>query len=183
MLATVSAIVSMLFVATLLAQATPASGAEPAIPPVVWELVELTAPSHGLLEIAEPGRYTVQFQAEARLVVEAGCNQVAGSYTAGNGVMDVSVSDSTLARCPSDSHSKPFLEQLAKRLALRVGRAARERRLAHGNVHDPVSGGVPPGDLVAAGLARQPAFGLELHGVARKLGDLPQTMTGCGQLY
>src|SRR5688572_12443850 len=81
MLAAGSTLISMLIAPTLLAQATPASGTEPPIPPVVWELVEIAAPSNGLPEIAEPERYSVQFLPDGRLVAETGCNQLIGTYT------------------------------------------------------------------------------------------------------
>jgi heat shock protein HslJ len=114
MLAAASALISILLAATLLAQTPPRTGTEPPIPPVVWEPVEITAPSNGLPEIAELERYSVQFLPEGRLVAEAGCNQVIGIYTTGNDslALDITLSDSTLAHCPSDVHSEQFLELL-----------------------------------------------------------------------
>jgi heat shock protein HslJ len=114
MLAAALALVSMLIAPNLLAQATPAFRTDPAIPPVVWELVEIAAPGNGLPEITDPERYTVQFLPGGRLVAEADCNQVMGTYTADNDVLalDITLSDSTFAQCPSGSHSKPFLALL-----------------------------------------------------------------------
>src|SRR5687768_13426663 len=114
MLAAGSTLISMLTALTLLAQATPASGTEPPIPPVVWELVEITVPSNGLPEIAEPERYSVQFLPEGRLVAETGCHQVSGTYTAENGTpaLDIILSHSTLAHCPSDARGEQFLDRL-----------------------------------------------------------------------
>src|SRR5687768_14484576 len=105
MLAAALALVSMLIAPTLLAQATPASRTDPAIPPVVWELVEITEPGNSLPEIAEPERYTVQFLPEGRLVAKAGCTQVIGTYTTENSVPDITLSNPTPGHCPSDSHS------------------------------------------------------------------------------
>jgi hypothetical protein len=48
------------------AQATPPA-AEPAIPPVVWELVTLTGADGVVVEIADPSLYTVQFLTDALL--------------------------------------------------------------------------------------------------------------------
>jgi heat shock protein HslJ len=98
----------------LLAQAAPASGTVPTIPPVVWELVEIAAPSNGLAEIAEPEHYTVQFLPEGRLAAEAGCNQVIGTYTAESSTpaLNITLSNSTVRKCPSDSHAEQFLELL-----------------------------------------------------------------------
>jgi heat shock protein HslJ len=101
-----------IFAAPLLAQTPPASEVAPAIPPVVWELVEMDSPGHALQEIAEPERYTVQFQSKDRVAVRAGCHQVVGTYTPENGVLDVAVSDSTHEACLADSHSEPFLQLL-----------------------------------------------------------------------
>ena len=112
MLAAALALVSMLIAPTLLAQATPASRSDSAIPPVVWELVEIAVPGNSLPEIAEPERYTVQFLPEGRLVAKAGCAQVIGTYTADNSVLEITLSNSTPGHCPTDSHSKPFLALL-----------------------------------------------------------------------
>ena len=114
MLAAGSSLISVLTALTLLAQATLASGTDPPIPPVVWELVEITAPGNGLPEIAEPERYSVQFLPEGRLVAEAGCDQVTGTYTFENGTpaLDITLSDYTLTHCPSDAHAGLFLDRL-----------------------------------------------------------------------
>lgn len=121
MLAAAPALVLPLLTATLLAPTTPASGAEPAIPPVVWELVGVATSGNGLLEVAEPGRYTVQFQSEDTVTARAGCNRVAGTYTAADGVLDIALSVSNLARCPSDTHGASFLELLDAVTAFEMG--------------------------------------------------------------
>jgi heat shock protein HslJ len=112
MLAAALALVSMLIAPTLLAQATPASRTEPVIPLTVWELVEIASTSNALVEITEPERYTVQFLPEGRLVAEAGCTQVTGTYSAENSVLNITLSDPTLDHCPSDLQSDQFFELL-----------------------------------------------------------------------
>ena len=113
MLAAASALPAILVAATLLAQTAPAAQSGIVIPPVVWELVEMTSSSNGRpLEIAGPERYTVQFQTNDTVSVRAGCNRVAGTYSAGDSVLDISLSVSTLVLCPSDIHGEPFLELL-----------------------------------------------------------------------
>jgi heat shock protein HslJ len=102
----------MVFAATLLAQSTPTTATEPVIALTVWELVEIASTSNALVEITEPERYTVQFLPEGRLVAEAGCTQVIGPYSAENGVFNITLSDPTLAHCPSDSQSDQVLELL-----------------------------------------------------------------------
>jgi heat shock protein HslJ len=62
--------------------------------------------------IAEPGRYTVQFQSKETVTVHADCNQVAGTYAAENGDLNITLILATLERCSSDSHGEPFLELL-----------------------------------------------------------------------
>jgi heat shock protein HslJ len=114
MLATASTLISTLPASTLLAQTPSPTGTAPPIPPIVWELVEITAPSTGLSEIAEPERYSVQFLPQGSLVAEVGCNQVIGTYTAENNApaLDITLSDSALAHCPSNAQSELFLDRL-----------------------------------------------------------------------
>lgn len=112
MLAAALVLLTKLLTAVPLAQATPISRAEPAIPPVVWELVAISSAGERAVEIDQPGRYVVQFQTEGRLAIDADCNRVAATYTAYDGILDVTLSVSTLALCPSDSHGEPFLELL-----------------------------------------------------------------------
>ena len=103
------ALLSLLLAATPLARATPTPADEIAIPPVVWELVELSGGGESPVEVAQPDRYTVRFQPGGKVAVGADCNQAAGTYTADNGVLIVIVTVSTLAQCPPDSQSEPFL--------------------------------------------------------------------------
>jgi heat shock protein HslJ len=112
MLASASTLTSMLLAAPVLILTPPTAESEIVIPPLVWEAVEMTASSSGPLEIAEPGRYTVQFQSEDTVVVHADCNQVAGTYAARNGDLDITLTLAILERCSSDQHGKSFLELL-----------------------------------------------------------------------
>jgi heat shock protein HslJ len=112
MLAVVSTLISTLLVAPLFAQTPTAEESATIIPPVVWESVEMTPSNDGQLAIAEPARYTVQFHNKDTVLVRADCNQVAGTYTANDGVLDVSLNVATLALCSSDSHVEPFLDLL-----------------------------------------------------------------------
>jgi heat shock protein HslJ len=109
MLIAASARISMFLAATMLAQTSSTAESETVIPPVVWEAVEMTTPNHGRMEIAEPGRYTVQFQSKETVTVHADCNEVAGTYAAENGDLDVTLILATLERCSSDSHGETFL--------------------------------------------------------------------------
>lgn len=84
---------------------TPEPGAATAIPPIVWNLIEFP----GVGRINEPGRYTVQFLQDGQISARADCNWVAGLWTAADGVLDVTITQSTLAGCPADSLEQPFV--------------------------------------------------------------------------
>lgn len=87
---------------------TPAPVAESAIPPIVWSLAEYP----GVGQIGEPGRYTVQFLEDGQISAKADCNWVAGVWTAADGVLDVTITRTTLALCPEDSLEQPFVQSL-----------------------------------------------------------------------
>jgi heat shock protein HslJ len=102
------ALLSLFLVATPVAPATPPSTGFDVIPPVLWELVELTDEDGKSTEVAEPARYMVQFRPEGELAVVADCNQVAGTYEAANGDLEIMLGVSTLVLCPPDSQAEPF---------------------------------------------------------------------------
>lgn len=98
-----------LLLLTPLWQATPVPPAQSAIPPLIWELVELTVGQDQAEEIAEPARYTVQFLPDGKLAIGADCNRATGGYEAADGTLKIGLLASTLALCPPDSRSEPFL--------------------------------------------------------------------------
>ncbi|MCA9878064.1 MAG: META domain-containing protein [Thermomicrobiales bacterium] len=87
---------------------TPVPGPETAIPPIVWSMTEFPAVG----PITEPGRYTVQFLEDGQISAKADCNWVAGVWTAADGVLDVTITRTTLAACPPDSLEQPFVQAL-----------------------------------------------------------------------
>ena len=87
---------------------TPVPGPETAIPPIVWSMTEF--PTVGALN--EPGRYTVQFLEDGQISAHADCNWVAGNWIAADGVLDVTITRTTLAACPEDSLEQPFVQAL-----------------------------------------------------------------------
>lgn len=87
---------------------TPVPGPETAIPPIVWSMVEFP----GAGPINEPGRYTVQFLEDGQISAHADCNWVAGVWTAADGMLDVTITQTTLALCPEDSLEQPFVQAL-----------------------------------------------------------------------
>lgn len=87
---------------------TPEAGAATAIPPIVWNLIEFP----GVGPITEQGRYTVQFLQDGQISAHADCNWVAGLWTAANGALDITITQSTLVGCPADSLEQPFVLEL-----------------------------------------------------------------------
>ena len=91
-----------------MAQSTPVANTPPALPPLLWELVEFTAADQPPLPVAQPASYTVQFLPEGKVGVRADCNQLLGDYSATAGEIDVTLRVSTLALCPPESHATQF---------------------------------------------------------------------------
>ena len=89
------------------AQETSPTDAAQAIPPLVWQLTAF--PGAGPIE---PGRYTVQFVPDGTVAIRADCNWVLGTWTGGNGVVDITVTQTTVAACPADSLEEPFVQAL-----------------------------------------------------------------------
>jgi para-nitrobenzyl esterase len=81
---------------------------ETAIPPVVWELVELTELGGAPVAIADPSRYRLQFLPEGELIARLDCNRGRGSYIAADGVLTVTPLAITRMLCPPDSHDATF---------------------------------------------------------------------------
>jgi heat shock protein HslJ len=96
---------------TGLAQATPMPS-EPAIPPIVWELVAYAANGGEPVAIDDPARYTLQFLPNGELLARLDCNQGRGGYTAVDGVLSVTPLAATRAACPPGSHDTDFLRLL-----------------------------------------------------------------------
>jgi heat shock protein HslJ len=90
-----------------LAPATP-TATETSIPPVVWELVSLTAANGFHADIEDSSRYTVQFLPDGRLTAKLDCNQGSGGFTATDGVLEIEQMISTLALCDADSNGHNF---------------------------------------------------------------------------
>jgi heat shock protein HslJ len=101
-----------LLIATLLAvtMLLPAAAAQdaPAIPPIAWQLTAFP----GVATPLEPGRYTVQFVPDGTINIRADCNWVLGTWSGGNGVLDITVTRTTVAACPADSLEEPFVQAL-----------------------------------------------------------------------
>jgi heat shock protein HslJ len=90
------------------AQEIPADAAAPAIPPIPWQLT--TFP--GISTSIEPGLYTVHFLPDETVNIRADCNWVAGFWSGANGALDVTVTMTTVAQCPTGSLEEPFVQAL-----------------------------------------------------------------------
>ncbi len=106
---TAFAIIAALLAATPLAQATPTPPDAAGIPPIVWEMVAFTEGDAAPVEVTEPERYTVQFLSEGELAVGADCNSGGATYTAADGIVQISPVRTTRMGCPPDSQADPFL--------------------------------------------------------------------------
>ncbi|MGH2618478.1 MAG: META domain-containing protein [Thermomicrobiales bacterium] len=107
LLALALAFASLLPAGSASAQEAPPAPA-PAIPPIVWQLTTFPGVGTGI----EPGRYTVQFVPDGTINIRADCNWVLGSWTAANGVLDITVTQTTVAACPEDSLEQPYVQGL-----------------------------------------------------------------------
>jgi heat shock protein HslJ len=86
----------------------PTPAAQAVIPPVVWNLIDFP----GVGPINEPGRYTVQFLPDGQVSARADCNWVGGFWSAANGALDITITQTTLVGCPPDSLEQPFVVNL-----------------------------------------------------------------------
>jgi heat shock protein HslJ len=107
--------VAVLWAAASLLPAHPASAQEippeapaPAIPPIPWQLTAFPGVTTGI----EPGRYTVHFLPDETVNIRADCNWVSGFWSGANGVLDVTVTMTTVAECPPGSMEEPFVQAL-----------------------------------------------------------------------
>jgi heat shock protein HslJ len=99
---------ALLMAAVATPEATP-TAEELALPPIVWELAELTS-SNGEAASVDPSElYTVQFLPEERVAVRADCNRGSGGFTREGSVLHFEPMATTMALCPEESLSQPFL--------------------------------------------------------------------------
>jgi heat shock protein HslJ len=107
LLALVLALASLLPAGSASAQETPPTAA-PAIPPIVWRLTSFP----GVTAPIEPGRYTVQFLPDGTVNIRADCNWVLGVWNGGDGLLDITAMQTTVAACPEDSLEQPYVQGL-----------------------------------------------------------------------
>ena len=95
-----------------MAQSTPVANTPPALPPLLWELVEFTAADQPPLPVAQPASYTVQFLPEGKVGVRADCNRAMGSFTADPPRIDIKVAGVTRRLCPPGTLMDRYLADL-----------------------------------------------------------------------
>jgi heat shock protein HslJ len=93
------------------AQVPPAT---PTLAGATWQWEGTRGDDGSSVAVADPTRYTIQFQAGGTLAIRADCNNVLGSYTASASQLTIELGPSTLVACPPDSQADQFLAALAQ---------------------------------------------------------------------
>ena len=79
---------------------------------ITWQWVSTTTPVEQIT-VADPTRYTITFNEDGTAAIKNDCNTGSASYTAGeDGAIDITPGPMTLAMCPEDSQSAPFMAGL-----------------------------------------------------------------------
>ncbi len=79
---------------------------------VTWQWVSTTTPIEQIT-VADPTRYTITFNEDGTVAIKNDCNTGSASYTTGEGgAIDITPGPTTLAMCPEDSQSAPFMAGL-----------------------------------------------------------------------
>jgi heat shock protein HslJ len=108
MVAVLLAATSLMPTSSASAQDIPEDAPAPAIPPIPWQLTAFPGVETGI----EPGRYTVHFLPDETVNIRADCNWVAGFWSGAGGALDVTVTMTTVAECPTGSLEEPFVQAL-----------------------------------------------------------------------
>ena len=95
------------------AQSTPAAPTSGGIPPLVWELMTVTAADDSMTTVDEPARYTVQFLSEGQLAGTADCNSIQGDYALDGNSLTIGPLLTTRVGCPAGSLGNDFTGWLA----------------------------------------------------------------------
>ncbi|NJP04792.1 MAG: META domain-containing protein [Chloroflexaceae bacterium] len=79
----------------------------------VWQWQQFSNPLE-LLEIPNPEQYTLVFQEDGTLNIQADCNQAIGSYLLDSHMISITVGPMTRAACPPESQSDQMIEYLGQ---------------------------------------------------------------------
>jgi heat shock protein HslJ len=108
----------MLLVPHLVAGTATPTSSEPAIPPVLWQVVSFTEPNQASLTITDPNQYTLQFLPDG-LLAQFDCNLGRGGYTAVDGVLTLTPMAVTTAMCAPGSYGLAVQRVLAQAASYR----------------------------------------------------------------
>ena len=85
----------------------------PTLTGATWQWVSTTTPVE-TITVADPTRYTLTFNEDGTVGIQADCNSASGTYTAGDdGSLSITMGPSTLMVCPPDSQVDAFLAGVA----------------------------------------------------------------------
>jgi len=79
---------------------------------ILWKLQAFQMDDGTIIEIDDPGRYTLLFNRNGTLEVRADCNTCNGEYALGSGLFRMAVYACTEAACPPDSLDIEYLRAL-----------------------------------------------------------------------
>jgi heat shock protein HslJ len=77
-----------------------------------WQWMLLVGGSQQQMTIENPQDYTVTFNQDGTMAIQADCNQANASYTEDVGSLTIEIGPMTMAACPPESHSDQFVELL-----------------------------------------------------------------------
>ena len=100
--------ITSLLPAPVAAQDAPVPDTGTPIPPIPWQL--MTFP--GVTTPFEPLDYTIQFVPDGTINIHADCNWMIGVWSGGNGALDITLTQTTVAECPADSLEEAFAQAL-----------------------------------------------------------------------
>ena len=84
----------------------------PALVGTVWQWQGTLMNDGSAFTPADPASYTVEFQADGTVSIQADCNRAFASYTLDSGAITILPGPTTLMACPEDSLGSEFLAQL-----------------------------------------------------------------------
>jgi heat shock protein HslJ len=89
------------------------SAASPELSGSIWRWDQTLMNNDQTFVPANPNNYSVQFQADGTVSIQADCNQVGGTYTVDGGSITIETGPTTLAACPPGSLGDQFVAQLS----------------------------------------------------------------------
>ncbi len=85
----------------------------------VWSLAEMIYADY-TITITKPGQYTLSFDDEEGVSIQADCNRALGTYTQTDRELSILLGPTTLAACPPTSLAEPFTRSLTQPLTFSV---------------------------------------------------------------